>query len=255
MLRSVKDLRGYAIRAIDGIIGKVDDVYLDDKTWSIRRLVVRTGNWLSVRRVLISPTSVGHADWMERQLPVALSREQVECSPDVDTMRLVSGQHDSRQFGHYGNSQYWGGAGLWGMGAYPGSLTTADRVEEQLKAQRTDTTSTPVDCHLRSGNAVIGYDVKATDGAIGHIEDLLIDGHTWKITHLIVATGNWWDGHRVLVSSRRIKVLSGSQAEVSVDLTRQAVRESPQYDSAAQLERPPEETVPESDGGLGHRTS
>lgn len=29
----------------------------------------------------------------------------------------------------------------------------------------------------------------------------------------------------------------------------------PQYDSAAQLDRPPEETVPESDGGLGHRTS
>jgi sporulation protein YlmC with PRC-barrel domain len=255
MLRSVKDLRGYAIRAIDGIIGKVDDVYLDDETWSIRRLVVRTGNWLSGRRVLISPTSVGHADWMARQLPVALSREQVECSPDVDTMRLVSGQHDSRQFGHYGNPQYWGGAGLWGMGAYPGSLTTAGRVEEQLKAQRTDAASTPVDCHLRSGNAFIGYDIKATDGGIGHVEDLLVDGHTWEITHLIVTTGTWWDSQRVLVSSRRINAVSGSQAEVSVDLTRQAVRDSPFYDSTAQLERQTQGGVPESDSGLGHGAS
>ena len=31
MLRNVEDLRGYAIRAIDGIIGNVDDLYFDDR--------------------------------------------------------------------------------------------------------------------------------------------------------------------------------------------------------------------------------
>jgi sporulation protein YlmC with PRC-barrel domain len=72
-------------------------------------------------------------------------------------------------------------------------------------------------------------DVKAARGVIGHVEDVLVDRRTWEITHLIVATGNWWDGHRVLVSSRRIKALRGSQAEICVDLTRQAVSDSPRY--------------------------
>ena len=45
MLRSLKDLRGYAIRASDGVIGKVDDFYFDDETWAIRYLVVDTGTW------------------------------------------------------------------------------------------------------------------------------------------------------------------------------------------------------------------
>jgi hypothetical protein len=69
MLRNIKDLRGYAIRAIDGVIGKVDDFYFGDDTWAIRYLVVDTGRWLSGRKVLISPIALGHAGWMGRQLP------------------------------------------------------------------------------------------------------------------------------------------------------------------------------------------
>ena len=36
MLRNVKDLRGYAIRATDGVIGEVDDFYFDDEARAIR---------------------------------------------------------------------------------------------------------------------------------------------------------------------------------------------------------------------------
>ena len=45
MLRNVKNLRGYAIRATDGVIGHVDDFYFDDEVWAIRYLVVETGRW------------------------------------------------------------------------------------------------------------------------------------------------------------------------------------------------------------------
>ena len=62
MLRNVKDLRSYAIRATDGIIGHVDDFYFDDEAWAIRYLVVETGKWLPDRQVLISPISIGHPD-------------------------------------------------------------------------------------------------------------------------------------------------------------------------------------------------
>jgi sporulation protein YlmC with PRC-barrel domain len=252
MLRSVKDLRGYAIRAIDGVIGRVDDFYLDDGDWGVRYLVVNTGKWLSGRKVLISPMVLGHAGWMARQLPVALTRAQVERSPDIDTICPVSRRDEIQDFGYYGNPRYWGGAGLWGMGAYPGSLTTAGRVEEELKAQRTDPTSTPGDCHLRRSNAVIGCHIEATDGRIGHVEDLLVDDHTWATTYLIVGIGNWWDGHRVLVSSRWIEVVNWSQTKVSVDLTREAVKDSPPYDSIAQFERQPQQEIRENDDGLRH---
>ena len=46
MQKSIKDLKGNAIVATDGEIGKVDDFYFDDKSWTIRYLVADTGNWL-----------------------------------------------------------------------------------------------------------------------------------------------------------------------------------------------------------------
>jgi len=122
------------------------------------------------------------------------------------------------------------------MGAYPGSLTTEGRIEEELKTHGTHATSTPNDCHLRSSNAVIGHHIEAADGEIGHLEDLLIDDHTWAIRYLIVNTSNWWRGRRVVVSPDCIKDVSWSEAKVSVDLTRQAVSDLPLYGSIAQLQ-------------------
>ncbi len=237
MLRNLKALRGYAIRASDGVIGKVDDFYFDDETWAIRYLVVDTGTWLSGRKVLISPIALGHAGWMGRQLPVALTRAQVERSPDIDTRKPVSRQHEAQYFGYYGYPYYWGGAGLWGMGAYPGSLTAQGRIEADLKAHASHATPKPDDCHLRSSNAVIGHHINATDGDIGHLEDLLVDDHTWAIRHLIVNTSNWWGGQRVLIAPHSIKDVSWSEAKVSVDLTRQAVRDAPAYAPAVQVDR------------------
>ena len=55
MQKSIKNLKGNAIVATDGEIGKVDDFYFDDKSWTIRYLVADTGNWLLGRKVLLSP--------------------------------------------------------------------------------------------------------------------------------------------------------------------------------------------------------
>ena len=255
MLRNVKDLRGYAILATDGAIGEVDDLYFDDDRWAIRYLVVDTGSWLPARKVLISPVAIGRPDWMAQQLPVSLTKAQVERSPDIDTRRPVSRQHETEYLGYYGYPPYWGGAGLWGMGAYPGSLTTEGRFDEAIKARDTSAAHTPDDCHLRSCRAVTGYHIHATDGEIGHVKDLLVDDRTWAIRYLIVDTSNWWGGHDVLVAPQWIEAVSWRDAKVSVDLTRQAVKDAPPYDSAAQLDREQEQAMHEHYGRPAYWTT
>ena len=85
MLRNVKDLRGFALLATDGVIGKVDDLYFDDEDWGIRYLVVNTGSCLSNRKVLISPIAVGQAGWMAKRLPVALTRARRSKAAPIST--------------------------------------------------------------------------------------------------------------------------------------------------------------------------
>ena len=255
MLRNVKDLRGYAIRATDGVIGKVDDLYFDDDDWAIRYLVVDTGTWLRGRKVLISPIAIGPPDWMSQLLPVSLTKAQVERSPTstpgsrchASTKPSTPDITDTRTTG--------AAQVLWGMGAYPGSLTTEDRIEDELKARRTHAPQTRTIATCAAANAVIGHHIHATDGDIGHVEDLLVDDHTWAIRYLIVDTSNWWGGHHVLVAPQWIKDVSWSDANVSVGLTRQAVKNAPRYDPAAQLDRQQEQGIYEHYGRPGYWTT
>jgi hypothetical protein len=139
----------------------------------------------------------------------------------------VSRQHETDYSG------YFGGAGLWGMGAYPGSLTAQGRIREVLRAHRTHETRTLENYHLRSSTAVIGHHIAATDGYIGHLDDLLLDDHSWAIRYLIVNTSNWWGGHHVLIAPQWVEDVSWPDATVSIALTRQAVKEAPLYEAAA----------------------
>jgi len=94
MKRSVKSLTGYLMGASDGEIGKVIDFYFDDKTWAIRYLIVETGDWLSGRKVLISPQALLSTNWENGSFPINLTKEQIENSPNIDTDMPVSRQQE-----------------------------------------------------------------------------------------------------------------------------------------------------------------
>lgn len=53
---------------------------------------------------------------------------------------------------------------------------------------------------LRSGLQLNGYRIDARDGEIGKARDLLFDDSDWVVRYLVVDTGTWLPGRRVLVS-------------------------------------------------------
>jgi sporulation protein YlmC with PRC-barrel domain len=55
-------------------------------------------------------------------------------------------------------------------------------------------------CHLQTATSVIGYAIRAEDGEIGHVKDILVDDKAWAIRYLVVDTEHWWAGRTVLVS-------------------------------------------------------
>jgi hypothetical protein len=148
MLTNAAHLKGLAIHATDGEIGTVDQFYFDDDTWAIRYLTVETGGWLDDRRVLISPISVVNTDWQAKRLDVALTKKQVENSPNIDTHRPVSRQHEAAYLGYYGYPYYWGGGYMWGGGFCPSALATPTIPSKEALADKIRREST--DSHLRS---------------------------------------------------------------------------------------------------------
>ncbi len=47
-------------------------------------------------------------DWEHKCIPAALTKAKVEKSPDIDTDKPVSRQHETHLYGHYGQPRYWG---------------------------------------------------------------------------------------------------------------------------------------------------
>jgi len=247
MLRSMKDLEGYAIGAIDGNVGHVNDFLFDDDAWVIRYFVVKTGTWLSNRKVLISPIAIRPPNWVDKTLPVGITKEQVRNSPDIDTDKPVSRQHETEYLGYYGYPHYWGGVGLWAGGIYPYAMypgyvgygpQRTGAIEENIANVRVERAShRNDDPHLRSCKAVMGYHILATDGEIGHVSGMLVDEETWAVRYLVIETSNWWVGHQVLIAPEWIDEVRWIDQTVSIDLKRQTVKDAPSYDSTEQLNR------------------
>ena len=76
MLRSIADMLKCNLFAKDGEFGKVGDIFLDDQNWTIRYLVVETGDWLPNRKLLIPFSALNQPDWIEGTFPLTLTREQ-----------------------------------------------------------------------------------------------------------------------------------------------------------------------------------
>lgn len=74
-------LQSYNLQATDDELGKVKDVYFDDKQWKARYLVVDTMKWLPGKKVLISPASIDAIDRGEEVVTVTLSKEKVKNAP------------------------------------------------------------------------------------------------------------------------------------------------------------------------------
>jgi uncharacterized protein YrrD len=235
MLHSFNHIRGHTIQASDGEIGSLHDLYFDDQSTAIRYLVVDTGSWLPGRRVLLAPAAVGGVDTARQGIVTGLTRQQVEDSPDVITDKPVSRQEEMSLHTYYGWDPYWSvpplGATLapyWGAVIPPVRSPGEDRVAEEIAARE----RAQADPHLHSAGEVEGYHVAATDGEIGHVEDFLIDDRTWAINLLGIDTRNWLPGRKVVISPGWLRGVDWPNRQVEVDLTREQIESSPEYDPA-----------------------
>jgi uncharacterized protein YrrD len=210
MLRSVKELRGYFVHATDGRVGRVDDFLFNDQTWTIRYLVVKTGQWLRRQCVLITPIVLGALKQETRSLSVGLSRRQVEDRPVSHQM-----QKESR----------W-----WPPWTGVSAKATAKRGESTTEKRRGDP-------KLRTVREVINYGVQANDGQVGRVADMIVDDEPWVIRYIVIDTRHVLSGKKVLVASTWVRSVTWPERCVCVDLATETVKHGPEFDPAAPANR------------------
>ena len=245
MLRRLEEIVGCKVAATDGEIGRVKDVLFDEEKWGVRHLVVDTGNWLSGNQVLISPFSLQDLKLDEQVVPVDLTRKQIEDAPSITSDQPVSRRYEASYYDHYGWPPYWGGPYLWGTWSYPtvmGARTTPlgpntgqpgmNPAEREMEEQRQAAQEDP---YLHSFNEVNGYNIEASDGTIGDVEDIIIDDESWKLRYFVIDTSKFLPGKDVLVPPEKIGGVIFTDSAVTVDMTKEELKNQPEFTSIEAL--------------------
>jgi uncharacterized protein YrrD len=228
MRQSIKRLYKQKLRALDGEIGHVKDFYFDDKYWAVRYLVADTGSWISGLQVLLAPHAFSSLHQDGKILLVNLTRKEIENSPSIQTHKPVSRQYEEEYYQYYGWPSYWMGDLMRGISEFPALPSPT----EAFSSERTNTGEgrhDQMDSHLRSSQAVTGYEIQASDGTIGHVHDFIMDDQSWAICQLVAETGQWLSGKEVLISLNQIDRISYEESKVFVRLTQEAIRQEPEY--------------------------
>ena len=218
-LRKLRDLMGFSLNACDGEIGKLEEVYFDDNRWIVRYFIVRTGNWLLGRKVLIMPAVINGIDEEAKTLNVDLTREQIKNCPTVNTKLPVSRHYEEEYYRYYGWEPYWSDGPMSGPALYappPVEVVPKD----------------PEHPHLRSSDEVESYSIQTHDGDIGHVVDFILEEPGWVIRYLEVDTRNWLPGKHVLLAPTWIGEVDWAKQDVKAKLNREAIQTAPPYDPA-----------------------
>jgi hypothetical protein len=79
------------------------------------------------------------------------------------------------------------------------------------------------------GDEVVGYDVQATDGSIGKIDEATADTDA---AHIVVDTGFWIFGKRRLIPAGLVTAVDHDARTVAVSRSKDQVQAGPDYDDA-----------------------
>lgn len=219
MILRAREIERCSISATDGEFGRVDDLLFDDERWTARYLVVNTGRWLLGRRLLVSPRSVHAVDADGHVLDVDLTMHQIEKSPPLAEHEPITRRFESEFHGYYGWPYYW-------VAPYVNDqVAGANPPPEDRQREAPEE-----DLHLQSVRDVRGYHIRASDGDIGHVVDLLVDEDDWTIRYLEVDTRNWLPGKHVLMAPGWIEQVRWAERSVHVGLVRALIESAPPYE-------------------------
>jgi sporulation protein YlmC with PRC-barrel domain len=90
---------------------------------------------------------------------------------------------------------------------------------------------------LRSLKNVFGYSIQAEDGEIGQVRNFYFDEKDWEIRYLIVETGPWILGRKVLIMPDVLGKPNWAEKNFPVNLTRSQIKDSPDIKTALPISR------------------
>jgi hypothetical protein len=213
-MQGLKHMFGYRVQAKDGQIGKVEDFFIEEASWSVRYMVIRTGGLLSGERALMPISCIASTDVDRRTIDVSFSRTQLTEVASPDTVRPVSAEMENRLKALYGGADHRRDRGFlrigWDVPQPPHAVSS-----------------------LRSVREITSYRIETIEGPCGLCTDLLAYTANWNIPYLVVNTKEWMPHGHVLIPSAWVRHISWQEMQTDLGVHRLRIQQAQRFDPAS----------------------
>jgi sporulation protein YlmC with PRC-barrel domain len=237
MKRGMNEIIGHSIITKDGTKGKIKDFLFDKDSWQVRYLEADFGNLFSNDRILIPKTLLMESHISDDDLHLNVTTSLVKLGPKPEEDLPISRQYEEKLNRYYNQEFYWAGPGYGvvetGMGQEYGeteSAMTGSRYPRRIP-RYSEVEDVEQSSNLHSFKEVKGYNIHATDGTLGSVDNLIIDDDSWQIGYIIVDTNSWlpWS-KKVLIDISFIENINYEVREAEINLHTDSIKNAPEYD-------------------------
>lgn len=204
---------GSEVNGTDGVCGELTRVVIDPVAGVLTHLVVEPRGRLGLARLvpidLVDPDA--GADPVRLGCTLA---EFAQLDPAEET-QFVPG---TQGYGAYGPQQVL----TWPYSTLGGGPGVPDRLLDGVSETVTYDTVPAGEVEVRRGEHV-----HATDGAIGHVEGLVIDPRSHRVTHVLLQEGHLWGRKEVAIP---ISAVTGTDDGIRLSLAKHEVGALPPVD-------------------------
>jgi uncharacterized protein YrrD len=206
---------GVPVEATDGRAGKVEQLVFDPAKKEVVGVVVTQG-WLLPHDVVVPMDRVASAD--EHALRVRATVEEVSRMPAFSLSQYVTPPENWIPPAGIAVAPYLFPASPYAVGAFIPPITQAGPPVEEVE-------------NLPEGTVDLGpnQEVLCDDDVVGHVDRVITEGDSDRVTHLVVRHGTLF-GHDVVVPADRITQTDGMGIHLS--LTREEFDQLPRFDEA-----------------------
>jgi hypothetical protein len=100
------DITGYAVEAVDGRIGDIDEASFDDDARGC--IVIDVGFWIFGKKRMIPAGFIQDVDWDEKVVYLSCTKDQVKHAPDLDEEREHDAAHRQEVGDYFDRTRYDG---------------------------------------------------------------------------------------------------------------------------------------------------
>ena len=201
---------GAEVSASDGSVGKVNRVVVDPVAKKLTHLVVETGLGQGPSRLVPLDLVQGDGGGEVRLSCTKAEFENLEPAEETKFVRRTT------SFGSFGAGDvlswpYYGAAGIGDLDGIGGAGGMGTEDGSPVPRKVTYDTVPVGEVSVRRGQPVL-----ATDGAIGHVQGLVVHPDSGHVTHVLLQEGHLWGKKEVAIPISAVdSTVDGTQLKIA----------------------------------------